>query len=120
MKNRPVIGQVLFSLAVGNAARRHNEPVVTTIKVSKIGRKYFTCVTDDKYKWERIYHLDNWREKTDCSPNSKLYESEQAILDEFEASKLYQKIKYDFFDSYRSSLIPLEKLKQIKEILKDL
>ncbi len=56
---KPAVGQVLYSLNVGNAARGR-ERVLTPVVVIKVGRKYFTCRPEGKDSWADVqYHLSD-------------------------------------------------------------
>ena len=51
MKTKPVVGQVLYSLNVGNAARNCGQ-VLTPVTVVSVGRKYFKVKKDvNAPKW---------------------------------------------------------------------
>ena len=117
---KPILHETLYSLNVGNAARRV-EQVLTEVVVVKVGRKYFTTSPKDSVRaWqEEIYHIDTWREKTDYSANSRLYESEQEYRDEQESSMLCNSIG-KAFEYRRNSLgVSLDGLRKISEILSD-
>ena len=75
---KPEVGETLFSLNIGNAAR-NSEQVLTPVVVAKVGRKYFTVREGWK---ETKYRLSDWLQVTDYSPDSCLYESEQEWEDE--------------------------------------
>lgn len=87
MKPKVTVGQKLFSLNIGNAAR-HRKQVLTPVVVTKVGLKYFTVAEDDKWRLESQYHIDTWREKTEYTEHSKLYESEQSYKDEVERGSI--------------------------------
>lgn len=113
MKNKPFIGQTLFKLNVGNAAR-HIPQVLTPVKVTKVGSKYFTIGEG----WEaKQYHLDDWSEKTEYSAESNLYLSEQEYLDEQEEIEICREISRAFDKGKNSKFLPLSRLREIKDII---
>ena len=112
---KPEIGQQLFSLNIGNAAR-NVEQKLTPVEVVKVGRKFFTCKGTGRGN-ETQYHIDNWVENTEYCASSKLYENEQSWLDEKERRDLYDKIR-DAFNHFRGSKdYTLEQLREIGEII---
>ena len=118
MKQPPKWNQLLYSLNVGNAARNRDQ-VLTPVFVVKVGRKYFTTrKIDDSYGFsDTQYHISDWREKTDYSPNSKLYET----LKEFEDEKLARTLLIelaDFFDPLKKAdNLSVDQLQRIKAIV---
>jgi len=114
-KRTPILGETLFSLNVGNAARRTPQEL-TPVKVVKIGHRYFTCATEDKYKNETIYLLDSWREKTDYSPISQLYDTREEWQDQVEATKIKSELR-EVFGSLCDKNVPIDSLRKIREIL---
>jgi hypothetical protein len=77
-KKKPSVGDTLFSLNIGNAAR-NCEQVLTPVVVTKVGRRYF--YTEEGWS-RRAYHLSDWREKSNYTPNSELYATRQSWEDE--------------------------------------
>lgn len=116
---KPVVGEVLYSLNVGNAARGR-EKKLTPVEVLSVGKKYFTCnEVGSVYKHtETKYHIDTWREKTDYSVHSELYESEQHWSDEQERQALANKLK-DAFNHYGKVGFTLEQLRNAWAALND-
>ena len=110
------VGQRLFSLNIGNAARRAKQ-VLKPVIVTKVGRKYFTVKTEDQYGFETEYCLENWCENTKYSPDSKLYEKEQQWEDEKEISVICEKIRRAFEYGKNNQNIDLEKLRMIFSIV---
>lgn len=118
MKNypKPTVGQKLFCLNVGNAAR--NVPqVLTPVIVTSVGRKYFTTKTEEKYPRNIDYHLDTWQEKTQFSKNSHLYLTEQEWLDETETQNICDEISHSFHYGKNGKNLPLATLRQIKQLI---
>lgn len=59
-RKKPEVGQVVYSLNVGNAAR-NREQVLTPLKVTKVGRKYFTALEDGYPDHLSVqFHIDSW------------------------------------------------------------
>lgn len=112
----PTIGQLLYSLNVGNSARTRPQEL-TPVLVRKVGRKYFTCSPPDSSEWANVtYHLEDWREKSEYSPNSKLYESNRQWLDEVESEKIFTRLRETFSCRY-SHKIPLLTLREIEALV---
>ena len=83
-KEKPKVGQIIFSLNVGNAYRSswgHSQKL-TEYEVSRVGRKYFYIVEtgreyrDERHKrgFEIAFEVDTWQQKTDYSSDHLLYE----------------------------------------------
>lgn len=117
MRPKPSVGDTLYSLNVGNASR-HCEPVLTPVTVLKVGRSYFTCApVGSTFPYQQgQYHLDDWREKTEYSANSRLYASQQEREEELEAIKHADLIKKTF-DAWTGRKLPLIALRQIAAII---
>lgn len=115
-KRKPIIGEKLFTLNVGNAARRTPQ-VLTPVIVAKVGRKYFTTHAEGQFKVEREFHLENWREKTDYSPDAVIYESEQEYADEKESREICAAIGKAFEYGRNGKELPLETLRKISALL---
>ena len=117
--DKPKVGDRLFSLNVGNAAR-NSEQKLTPVTVRKVGRKYFTVYKDvykDREDMDIQYHIDSWSENTEYSANSCLYVTEKEHEEEMAAKAILKQIK-DFFDwftgkRYKISLDDLSKIKAI-------
>lgn len=114
MKPIPKVGQRLFSLNVGNAARRVPQ-VLTPVIVTKVGRKYFTVKRDEQYAFGTEFWIEDWRQKTEYSNDHALYETEQEWLDEKETFSLLDDIR-KAFDYGMGRTIPLENLRKIAEL----
>lgn len=111
----PVVGQTVWSLNVGNAAR-HREQKLTPTVVRKVGRKYFECSPETSPNWRTTFHLDTWREKTDYCVDQNLYASPQDWEDErerYETSRLIGKA----FDTWSNKRFTLPQLRAAKEAL---
>jgi len=117
---KPVVGQILYSLNVGNAARNY-EQILTPVEVVKVGRKYFTLhEVGQKYRTRDVkFHIDSWKEKTEYCSNYCLYETEQEWVDLKEKSDIISLIKNEIQWHGAIENMPLEILKQIKSIIAD-
>ena len=117
MKRKPIIGETLFDLNVGNAARRGHAQILTPVKVKAVGLKYFTCApSEGRYQPETTYYLKDWKEKTECCRDHELYETAQEWEDEKEAAEIREQIRKEF-SHYGRCTVPLEKLRAIKSLL---
>jgi hypothetical protein len=116
---KPVVGQVLFSLNVGNAARNRQQ-VLTPVEVIKVGRKYFTTMPvggDLDRRWNHTqYHIDGWSEKSDYSKNSRLYATEIEWEEEKEAGDIRDRLR-DLFTWNTRKSVGIDKLRRIAAIL---
>ena len=69
---KPKIGEVLFSLNVGEEARNKKQ-TLTKVTVTKVGRKYFYCHNENWFQ-QKQYLIENWIEICKYSETSILYE----------------------------------------------
>ena len=118
MKRKPILGERLFVLNVGNAAR--NTPqTLTPVIVSKVGRKYFTVENEgDGWKHPTEFYIVDWQQVTEYSVDSVLYETEQELADERESRELSGTIRSAFENSRKPSAFPLETLRKIHALIK--
>ena len=118
MRDKPKVGQILYSLNIGNAAR-HKKQKLKEVEVKSIGRKYFKCGQIGVPGWQYVqYHLDGWYEKTDHIANSCLYEFPQEWEDEKESRKICELVREYFEYSWRArKYVSLSDLRKIKEII---
>lgn len=119
-RDKPKVGQILYSLNVGNAAR-HCKQKLTKVIVTKVGRKYFSCkdagYADNRGR-ETQYHLSNWREKTEYCIDSALYVSRREWEDEKEAIAICHMIGQEAFRYGRNKFsLSLETLREIKRLI---
>lgn len=117
MKRKPILGETLFELNVGDEARRRPQ-TLNPVVVKKVGREYFTCgPPSEESRWtDTTYYLGSWRQRTNYSETRRLYETEQEWADEKEALKLTEEIRREF-SGYGHCGIKLEDLKAIRAIL---
>lgn len=117
MKQKPTVGEKLFTLNVGNAAR-HRPQVLTPVVVAKVGRKYFTVQTEEgAYRLETVFAIDDWREKTECTPNAHLYSSEREWADEKEEIETCNAIADAFRYGHNTRRVGLDGLRTILGII---
>ena len=121
MNEKPKIGQTMYSLNIGDAARGRAQ-TLTPVRVIKIGRKYFTTIEighEEYIQFERQYHLSNWREKTEYSADSELYVSEKSREDKIEMKGICERLG-KLFEYGRIPIgLDLESLLKMEEILSD-
>jgi len=112
---KPEVGQVLFSLNVGNSAR-HCEQLLTEVVVMSVGRKYFTCAPLAFPKNTTKYLIENWNEANNYSARSKLYVTADEWEIEKETKRLYDSIREEF-KPFSPRNITLQQLREIDKIL---
>jgi len=118
IKPKPVVGQILYSLNVGNAARNCPQ-VLTPVKVTKVGRKYFECNAVNGYPREVKFHLDTWREENEgYSANHYLYEKEQDWFDERDYNLITGRLRNSIFSIHVGKVVSLTALRAIEAIIK--
>jgi len=97
--DKPVVGQILYSLNVGDAARNCAQKL-TPMRVTKVGRKYFTLVIDNRDNdWSATqFHIETWCENTEYASDHYLYKTEQEWLDERESfdicKRMWKRFEY--------------------------
>lgn len=117
MKRKPILGETLFDLNVGNAARKPRVQELTPVTVKTVGRKYFTCApSEGKYRPETTYKIESWEQKTEYYSNHKLYETAQEWEDEREASEIHTELRAEF-NHYGKCDVSLDTLRAIKSLL---
>jgi len=115
-RHKPIVGEVLYSLNVGNSARRC-EQALRAVTVSKVGRKYFYVDNGSWYKEQ--FYIDTWEEKTEYAATVKLYETEREWLDEKEAREICTLINNSFVYSRPTRDATLDQLRRIKNIIEE-
>jgi len=117
MKEKPVKGQKLYSLNVGNSAR-HSKKELTEVEVIKVGRKYFTCCPKNGSRWQEVqYHIDGWFEKTDYSATSVLYKSHEELENKKEELEICRMIEKSFQFGQNHEKVPLPMLRAFRKII---
>lgn len=112
MKQKPKVGQVLYSLNVGNAARGCKQKL-TQVEVTRVGRKYFYI---GKGWRETQFRIDNWGENTEYSATQKLYEKPEDWEEEKAQSFLFSALRAEF-DSWNSTKFSADQLRRAAEAL---
>ena len=114
--DKPIVGQKLFRLNVGRAAR--NVPqILTECTVIKVGRTYFTAVQDqylDRVDMWDLYSLDNWLEKAEYGATSRMFLSPQHWEDEKEKVVIMDELRKTFYSLGDGMHLPLARLKALK------
>jgi hypothetical protein len=98
MKPRPVVGQTLYALNVGNNAR-HQAQVLRPVQVISVGRKYFKAIPPEYSKSPHMaveYELENWGHRSECSINWRLYATAQEWEDEKEMDRMSEDLRKMF------------------------
>lgn len=115
--NKPVVGQTVWSLNIGDAARQ-TEQKLTPLVVVKVGSKYFTAEeeTSNRFKRSTQFHLSAWTEKSDYFPRHQAYESAQAWEDQKEATAIANRLRETFAYGNNRNLT-LETLRKIVELI---
>jgi hypothetical protein len=117
MKPKPIVGQTLYRLNIGNAAHRCEQKLVP-VTVLSVGRKYFKCHTSEPgFTWiEHEFNLDDWRENSKVyGPSYKLYATEQEWLDEKEFQQILSELR-NLFGAWGTPDLNLAQLRAIKAI----
>ena len=114
-RRKPVVGETLYSLNIGNAARR-TEQKLTPLVVTKCGSKYFTLGEG----WQATqFHIETWRQKTEYSAEQAIYESPQEWEDENEANNLRERFRKAFDHWNPGPNLSLNQLRRIAEIMNE-
>lgn len=119
MRRKPIVGEVLFDLNIGNRADRHRPQKLTPVTVIAVGRKYFTCAPNGGKDYPQTdYHLSYWMEKTKYSRGHQLYESPEDWEIEKEAAQTAKFImsQFDHFCITKCAL-SISQLRAIKAII---
>ena len=116
MKRKPIKGETLWLLNVGNMARRQVQTLTPCI-VTKVGSKYFE-VEGERLHGTNQFYIGTWCEKTNYQADWAIYESEQEWMDERENGVLIQLIR-DSFSIFNQKRFTLPTLRKIAEIIKE-
>ncbi len=120
MKPKLKVGDKLFSLNVGDAAR-HAEQKLTPVTVVKVGLKYFSVKEKENSYFLTQHYIDGWVEVTDYSARARLYASEQEWEDEKEERRICKFLGEHFQYGANKANLPLGVLRIIEErILKNI
>lgn len=115
---KPIVGQVLYSLNIGNAARKC-EQKLTPMVVTRVGRKRFYCAPQE-YPGQRetAFFLDDWsHDNRGYCQDHQLYETEQDWLDSKERGDLTKFISKSFEYGHNPMGVSLENLRAIRAII---
>jgi len=116
---KPNVGDKLYSLNIGNAAR-HCEQVLTEVIVKKVGRKYFIAGIADTSYADRKYLIDSWYQENDgYIADSLLYETKEEYETECETRVICQKISKIFEYGKNTKSLSLKKLRDIIQIIEN-
>lgn len=116
MKKKTVeVGQTVYSLPIGNAARR-GALVLTPRIVTKVGRKYFYY---EQYGHPIKISLEDFCDYAgEYTSNVRVYLSEQEWEDEKVAAKLLEEVQRKV-SMYRAKSLTITQLKGILVILEE-
>ena len=109
------IGQTIYLKPLGNQVRYSKD--IIRAKITKIGRKYFSIITDFGTLDNIRFFKDTLIHDAGGYPASyKVYFSIQEIERKNEKNRLYSNIRKKFSDSYRCFL-SLDQLRDIDKII---
>ena len=110
-REKPVVGQTVYMREKGY----NSKPGLKELGVVKVGRKYFYtgCIIGGGWCREEAWHIDTWREKTDCTSRCTLYASVQ----EFDDVKEMRNMRYDMERTGVFRVCTLDQLRRIKAII---
>jgi len=121
-RDKPEVGQTIYSLNVGNACRGNREQFLTPMTVVSVGKKYFYLQEKDRDWPSRCrlqFYIDTWCEKSNYLSDHRLYAAEKEWLDEKEESDICTEI-YKAFEYRKNHLnLSLDKLRAILAIVKE-
>ena len=113
------VGQKVFVMKVGNAARSYKnnpERLIEEDEISKVGNKYFYLKGFEGYGRKTQFCKENFINVSQCSADYRIYLSMQEIEDEREYGiKLDSIIKK--IGQYGSTNFSLEQIRKIHDIL---
>lgn len=112
---KPVVGQELYVVDIGNRARGGGHQ--RQGKVVKVGNKYFDVEFGDNYKSSVKFHINTRGQKTEYCQDYALYESKQGYEQALIKEKLYRKIAECFSGYNARQDLTLNDVMQIAEIL---
>ena len=113
-REKPKVGDALWIGYSGNAARVHGDDGFP-VTVEKVGRKYFTVKGCQSGVFVEQFHLDDWRQKTEFTPDYELFQTEQEWKDKIRSAELVKRIR-----NYMGCFGPdftLDQLEQIAAIM---
>ena len=118
-RDRPKVrvGQMLF-MAVHSTHRANQDDIETKdVEVVKVGRKYF--YTDHSIYTQHYIH--NWKERTQYSQSTTLYDCEKEYIDQKRSMKLRHKLRELFSSMWNHNQVnlTLDQLERINMIIQE-
>lgn len=116
-QKKPQVGETLYSLNIGNAARRV-EQTLTPMTVLTVGRKYFTVAERDHPHRKPVkFDLKTWRQVTEYSADHRLYRDPQEWVDETARATACARL-YEAFEARQNrENLPLSTLAHLVEVV---
>ncbi len=108
MKRKPVVGETLWAVNINNAAR-NREQTANPVIVDSVAKKYFRV---SGLFGTKEFYIASWYQKSECSSDYMLYETERDFIDIKEREQFSKKIRDIDFNK-----ISLDKLRRINEII---
>lgn len=116
MKDKPVVGQKMFMLNIGNLARNTDQKLVEMV-VTKVGRLYFTVKLSPELHWREQFRLSDWTQKTDCSRGYQIFATAKEWEDLKKSTDICKDVSATFLYGRNNKRLSLEQLERIKAIL---
>lgn len=118
MKNKPVVGQIIYEKPYGDRLRRHGNVGINEFVVKKVGRKYFYAGDKNGSAYDDgKYLIESWEQSSYYgSVDSILYESKKEYHDEKESYFIYLRIR-KIFSGYTRPKISLSELRELWKVL---
>lgn len=117
-RTKPTVGQTLYSMRIRD---RHSgdDPELIPVEVISVGRKYFKALPveyKDKPDLAIQYHIDDWTEVSNYSPDWRLYLSTQERFDEKDFDDKCRFMRA-LFTGYTAPDISLSTLRRCHELI---
>lgn len=112
-------GAPCVALRINDEARRHKEnPILTDLIVSKVGRQYLEVSEAERPDWPiGKFHLSDGRQEISAGAcRYRLFPSEQHAKDHLDSESKYQEIQGCFTSGSRKELTS-QQIQQIHDIL---
>ena len=95
---------------------KHGDRVPINMRVVRVGRRYFECETLSR-SFRLKFHLDTWAQKSDYSPDYRLYVSREEWESEKRREELLKWFRksFDTFASPKCTAAALEAARAILE-----
>lgn len=111
---KPSVGDRIWILPRGNAARRSTEP--EEWEVLRVGRKYFYARPTGSTWAEDKFSLDGWWQETEFAADYQAFPSLRELEQEVEGERLRRILSADHFGAFRD--VPLEDLREACRLLR--